>query len=210
MSFDFDKDPFSNFQSSLGHAQVRGIPEYNAMTLATATIENGDAKPSCRIVYYKGLVRGGFSFYTNYNGQKGQDILSHPNVCVNFYWPNLNEQIRISGVADKLTEGESDQYFWSRPRLSQIGAWASQQSSELKSFDEFHKSVSVVESQYRGMKVPRPPYWGGFRIVPNEIEFWFGRSGRLHERYVYTRVDNLGLNVTLPAQFAWKRKLKFP
>jgi pyridoxamine 5'-phosphate oxidase len=196
MSFDFKLDPFENFRSSLKAAQLKGIPEHNAMSIATV---NSSSQPSVRIVYYKGLIRGGFSFYTNYQGRKSLDLEINPNICANFFWPHLDEQIRISGIVEKLTESESDQYFATRARLSQIGAWASLQSQDLQSFDQFRERLAELEKKYAGVKVPRPPHWGGFRIVPFEIEFWFGRDGRLHERYVYsTSADG------------WKRSLRFP
>ena len=214
MSFDFSIDPFSNFQNSLRDAQIKGIPDHNAMTVATSSIEKTPdgviAKPSCRIVFFKGFVRGGFSFYTNYNGRKGQDILQNQNIAANFFWSHLDAQFRIDGVVDKLTEDESDQYFWSRARLSQIGAWASHQSDELKSFDEFHLRVAEFEKKFAGGRIPRPPHWGGYRIVPNELEFWFGRNGRLHERYVYSRTDTKGLRVNFFSDYDWRTFLRYP
>lgn len=207
MSFDFEKDPFLNFQNLFKAAQIKGIPEHHAMSIATVNEKN---EPSVRIVYFKGLVRGGFSFYTNYLGRKSCDLEKNPNICANFYWPHLDQQIRISGVAEKLTVDESDQYFSKRPRLSQLGAWASLQSQELKSFAEFHKRMHELELKYQGKSVPRPPNWGGFRILPQEFEFWFGREGRLHERYIYTRIDGKKSEVLNPEDYQWKKTLRFP
>ncbi len=206
MSFDFKKDPFLNFQSLLKAAQIKGIPEHQTMSIATVNEKN---EPSVRIVYFKGMIRGGFSFYTNYGGRKGHDLDLNPNICANFYWPHVDEQVRISGIAQRLTDSESDQYFATRVRLSQLGAWASLQSAELQSFDQFHQRMAEFEKKYEGQKVPRPPHWGGYRILPREIEFWFGRNGRLHERYVYTATNALD-KVTALTDYQWKTSLRFP
>lgn len=206
MSFDFKKDPFLNFHSLLKAAQIKGIPEHHTMSIATVNEKN---EPSVRIVYFKGMIRGGFSFYTNYGGRKGHDLDKNPNICANFYWPHLDEQVRISGIAEKLTESESDQYFATRARLSQLGAWASLQSAELQSFDQFHQRMAEFEKKYEGQKVPRPPHWGGYRILPREIEFWFSRNGRLHERYVYSATNALD-KVTALTDYQWKTSLRFP
>lgn len=197
MSFDFKKDPFENFLELLDEAQAKKVPDHNAMALATV---NEKCEPSVRIVLYKGLVRGGFSFYTNYGGRKGQDLEVNKAGAVNFFWPELQQQIRIQGVIKKLTAEESDEYFASRPRLSQIGAWSSNQSEKIDSFESFQEKVNAVEKKYEGQVVPRPPHWGGYHILPSEIEFWFGRTGRLHERYVYQK-QNDG---------SWNRFLRSP
>ena len=206
MGFDFKKDPFLNFQSLLKAAQVKGIPEHQTMSIATVNEKN---EPSVRIVYFKGLIRGGFSFYTNYGGHKGHDLEKNPNICANFYWPHLDQQVRISGVVEKLTDSESDRYFASRARLNQLGAWASLQSSELQSFDQFYQRLAEIEKKYQDQAVPRPPHWGGYRIIPREIEFWFGRDGRLHERYVYATTQ-ASKEITDVSDFKWKTSLKFP
>ena len=206
MGFDFKKDPFLNFQSLFKAAQIKGIPEHQAMSIATVNDKN---EPTVRIVYFKGMIRGGFSFYTNYLGRKGHDLEKNPNICANFYWPHLDEQVRISGIVEKLTASESDQYFASRPRLSQLGAWTSLQSEELQSFDQFHQRMAEIEKRFAGQKVPRPPHWGGYRILPREIEFWFGKSGRLHERYVYTATNGFD-KISDPQDYTWKTSLRFP
>jgi pyridoxamine 5'-phosphate oxidase len=198
MSFDFKKDPVENFLTLFQEAQTKGIPDANAMSLATVS---QDFKPANRIVLFKGIVDGGFSFYTNYLGQKGLELETNKFVCVNFFWPHLDQQVRIEGYVEKLTETQSDQYFSSRPRQSQIGAWTSLQSQELKSFDEFHQRYAEYEKKFFNQKVPRPPHWGGYRIIPLSIEFWFGRAGRLHERYVYSKKQ---------ISDDWSRRLKFP
>jgi pyridoxamine 5'-phosphate oxidase len=203
--FDFQLDPFVNFEWLLREAKLRGEPEHNAMALATA---GADHQPSVRIVYFKGLIRGGFSFYTNYAGAKARDIEANSRVGLNFYYAKAWEQIHIKGVAVKLTRAENEAYFKTRARLSQIGAWASHQSEELASFESFQEKVQQYETQFAGEEVPCPPGWGGYHVIPHEFEFWFGKTGRLHERYVYQRetVDGNddGRVVT------WRRFLRSP
>ncbi len=187
MSFDFKKDPFENFLELFKAAQIKGIPEHNAMALATV---NQNSQPSVRIVLFKGLINRGFCFFTNYDGRKGQELEKNKNVAATFFWPHLEQQIRIEGQAEKLTEEESDKYFSTRPRLSQIGAWSSNQSEKIDSFESFQKKINAIDKKFEGQPVTRPPHWGGYRIVPTEIEFWFGKAGRLHERYVYQNLNN--------------------
>lgn len=196
--FDLSLDPFLHFENLLAEAERRSEPEYNAMSLATA---GRDLQPSVRIVYYKGLIRGGLSFYTNYNGAKSKDIEANPRVCLNFYYPVSWQQIRVTGFAEKLTRSESEAYFKTRARLSQIGAWASNQSEEIPSFDYFQSKMDEFEARFAGGEVPCPPNWGGFRVVPSEFEFWFGKNGRLHERYVYARAEEGA---------EWRRFLRSP
>ncbi len=184
LGFDFKKDPYDNFLDLFREAQVKGIPEVNAMALATVSSDN---KPSVRIVLYKGLVRGGLSFYTNYDGRKARDIEANKNIAATFFWPHLDRQIRFEGTATKLTREESENYFSTRNRLSQLGAWSSNQSEKIESFSELQKKVSEINRKFQGQAVTCPPYWGGYRIDASEIEFWLGREGRLHERYVYQR-----------------------
>ncbi len=198
MSFDFKLDPLESFSKLFHEAQLKGIPDHNAISLATV---GKDGKPSNRIVYVKGLVRGGFSFFTNYNGRKSKDIAINPNVSAQFFWPHFDQQVRIEGKAEKLTEAESDAYFATRPRNSQLGAWASLQSEELSHYSEFETRFQKFEIEFKDKKVTRPPHWGGFVIIPDTIEIWFGRSGRLHELYIYTR-DNPGSE--------WKRFMRYP
>lgn len=186
MSFDFKKDPFENFINLYKQAQMKGIPDANGMSLATV---NSEKQPSVRTVLFKGIIRGGFSFFTNYDGRKAHDIEANPQVCANFFWPHLDQQIRIEGRAEKVTREESEAYFSTRPRLSQIGAWSSHQSSRLESFEDFQNRLSEIEKKFQGQVIPCPPHWGGYRIVPHEIEFWFGQPGRLHHRYIYQLVD---------------------
>jgi len=216
LSFDFKKDPFFNFQSALKNAQLKGVPDYNAMAIATVVTETAQGietiKPSCRIVLFKGFVRGGFSFYTNYHGHKGMQLEKNQNIAATFWWPHLDHQIRLEGHVEKLTTAESDQYFWSRPRLSQIGAWASHQSELLKSTDEFQALVANYEKEFAGQKkIPRPPQWGGYRIIPREFDFLFLKTGRLHERYVY-QIDESSQAQQFEAfaDYKWKTFLRFP
>lgn len=198
MSFDFKKDPVENFLTLFHEAQTKGIPDANAMSLATVTSEN---KPANRIVLYKGIIDGGFSFYTNYQGQKGTDLEHNKFVCANFFWPHFDRQVRIEGYVEKLSEADSDSYFKTRPRQSQIGAWTSLQSQALNSFEDFHKRYAEFEKKFEGQSIPRPPHWGGYTIRPLQCEFWFGRAGRLHERYIYTRTT---------IDQSWVRTLKYP
>jgi pyridoxamine 5'-phosphate oxidase len=184
MSFDFKKDPIENFLNIYKEAQVKGIPDANAMSLATINKEN---KPSVRIVLFKGIIRGGFSFFTNYDGRKAHDIESHKNVAANFFWSHLDQQVRIEGTVEKVTREESEAYFATRPRLSQLGAWTSNQSQKIESIAAFQKKLSDIEEKFKGQLVPCPPHWGGYRIEAQEIEIWFGKTGRLHERYVYQK-----------------------
>lgn len=184
MSFDFKSDPIENFLKLYKAAQIKGVPDANAMALATVNNEN---QPSVRIVLFKGISDGGFSFFTNYDGRKAHDIKTNNKVSANFFWPHLDQQIRIEGQVEKLSRVESEKYFSTRPRLSQIGAWASHQSEKIDSFEVLKKKLEQLESDYKGKEIPCPPHWGGYRITPSEIEFWFGKLGRLHERYVYQK-----------------------
>lgn len=184
--FDTSKNPFENFDRLMKEAVEKQIPEANAMSLSTV-----DQKgiPSARIVYLKEISAEGFVFYGNYNSHKGQDIENNPNVCLNFYWPAIWQQVRVTGVAIKVSEAESDAYFNSRPRLSQIGAWASNQSEVIPEYEHLALRVQEFEKQFDGQAVPRPSHWGGWRVMPTEIEFWFGLTGRLHQRYIYQKTD---------------------
>lgn len=194
-SFDFQKDPFENFLSLYKNAEARQVYEPHAMVLSTLGLQG---RPSSRVVFYKGLVRGGLSFYTNYEGQKSKEIEKNPAASLNFYWPTLEQQIRVVGLAEKMTREESEKYFRTRPRLSQIGAWASLQSQLLKEGD-LEKRIDEFTQKFNGQEVPCPPHWGGFIVRPDFFEFWFGRQGRLHERFIYELHGG-----------SWKRLRKFP
>lgn len=194
--FDFQADPVGNFEELLKNATIKKIAEPTAMSLATIGLNQ---KPSVRIVYFKGMVRGGFSFFCNYNSEKGRSIELHSQVCLNFYWPELWQQVRINGCVEKLSRNESEAYFATRPRLSQIGAWASNQSAEIPSYEFFAAELDKYTLKFEGHEVPCPPHWGGYRIEPERFEFWFGLTGRLHERYVYTKEGS-----------SWNRSLLAP
>lgn len=162
------------------------IDEVNAMTLATAT---ADGKPSARIVLLKGYDANGFVFFTNYESNKGHALQLNAQAALVFFWKELERQIRIEGIAEKVSDEESDAYFFSRPAGSRIGAWASPQSTVIPNREILDENVSRFKKQF-GENIPRPKHWGGFRIKPNLIEFWQGRSSRLHDRIRYTKAED--------------------
>lgn len=197
-SFDFSRDPIDAFQRELENAQSVKVNEPTAMQLASV---DSKGNPSLRTVLYKGMYHSGFGFFTNLKSPKAQELTKHPNCSLLFFWPSLSQQIRIQGEVKRLSRQENEDYFRTRPRLSQIGAWASDQSSEIPDFLFLEKKVAEVEKKYAGKEIPCPEQWGGFVCQPLMMEFWFGREGRLHERYVYERVR-------VDAQ--WRRYLRSP
>ncbi|NII12004.1 pyridoxamine 5'-phosphate oxidase [Oleiagrimonas sp. C23AA] len=174
------------FRSLLDEAKSSPDPEPTAMTLSTA---NADGRVFSRVVLLKAVDESGLRFYTNYESAKAEQMAEHAQVALCFHWKHLREgvQVRIEGRVSKVTEADSDAYFASRPRGSQIGAWASKQSQTLPDRDTFEERVAHYEAEFEGQDVPRPPHWGGYRVEPDVIEFWYGARYRLHERQVYRR-----------------------
>ena len=180
-------DPILQFEQWLLQAAEREITEPNAMTLATST---PDGKPSARIVLLKEVRKEGFVFFSNYNSKKGIQIEKNPFGCLVFLWKEMERQVRIEGSIKKISEHESDEYFATRPLESQIGAWSSPQSKVIENRDILEKNALDFAQQFESKKIPRPLNWGGYILQPGLIEFWQGRSGRLHDRIQYTIQQN--------------------
>lgn len=176
-------DPIDQFRRWFDEALAADLHEPNAMTLATAT---PDGKPSARIVLLKGFDGRGFVFYTNYEGRKARELEQNSNCSLTFYWGELERQIRVEGRAVRVPEAESDAYFDSRPRGSRLGAWASEQSRPVESREKLEDRLKGLEEEYEKVEIPRPPFWGGYRVEPEKMEFWQGRENRLHDRLLYS------------------------
>ena len=189
-------DPIERFADLFRRAAENAPFDPVAVTLATAT---ADGRPSARVVLLRRVDAAGFGFFTNYESRKGRELLANPHAALCAYWPWLDEQARIEGVVHVADPAESDEYFASRPRGSQIGAWASAQSRGLGSREELEARYHAIDAEYAGRPIPRPSYWGGFRLVPGRIEFWRAGTYRLHDRLVYIR-EGAG----------WRREILYP
>jgi pyridoxamine 5'-phosphate oxidase len=181
---DLDSDPVKQFAAWFAPRAASGVPEANAMTLATA---NGEGRPHARTVLLKEATEQGFVFFTNYDSPKSRQLTENPWATLVFYWPEVHRQVVVSGRVSQVTAAESDAYFRTRPRGSQLGAWASRQSQPLDDREALERRVAELDTQYAGRDVPRPPFWGGFRLVPEAFEFWQGRTNRLHDRFRYRK-----------------------
>jgi pyridoxamine 5'-phosphate oxidase len=183
---DADPDPIEQFRRWFGEALAADLHEPNAMTLATAT---PDGRPSARVVLLKGFDERGFVFYTNYEGRKSRELEANPRAALLFYWGELERQVRVEGRVWRVPDRESDAYFAGRPRGSQLGAWASEQSRPVRDRGALERRLRELEGEYEGREVPRPAFWGGYRVVPETMEFWQGRENRLHDRLRYRRAE---------------------
>ena len=186
----------ARYQDGFERALAANVPEPTAMTLATV---DDQGHPSARTMLLKGVDADGFVFYTNLESRKGRQLAGNPNVSLVFFWREIYEQVKVDGPVVPVSAAEADAYFASRPRGSQIGAWASLQSQPLDSREAFDRRIAEIEARYQDQDVPRPPHWSGFRVQPRRVEFWYGRQYRLHERVCFAWVDG-----------QWQESLLFP
>ena len=183
---DADRDPMRQFERWFEDAVRAKLPLPNAMTLATVSL---DGAPAARIVLLKGIERGGFAFYTNYSSRKARELDARPQACLVFMWSDLERQVRITGTVQKVADDESDAYFVTRPLGARHSAWASEQSATVANRAVLEKAMAEAKGRF-GDSPPRPPHWGGYRVMPAQIEFWQGRADRLHDRLLYRLAAN--------------------
>ena len=193
------REILATFDELFDEALAAGEPDRTAMTLATA---DGGGRPSARTVLLKSHDLRGFVFYTHMDGRKGRELQANPRASLLFHWPRVRDgvQARIEGDVEIVSDAEADAYFASRPRVSQLGAWASRQSETLASREAFDARIAEVEAEFDGRDVPRPPRWTGFRVLPRAVEFWYGARYRLHERWLYERDD----------EGEWSKRMLYP
>jgi pyridoxamine 5'-phosphate oxidase len=188
-----DSNPIEQFAKWFKEAKAADLKEPNAMTLATATLA---ARPSARIVLLKEVSEAGFFFYTNYGSQKGRECETNPQVALTFYWAELERQVRVEGTVRRVAPDKSEEYFRSRPRGSRIGAWVSNQSESIENRAVLDKRLAELEVRFAGSDdIPPPDYWGGYCVRPERIEFWQGRSNRLHDRILYAKDEKQGWTI---------------